>query len=353
MKKEILYNIIDRKILIDKLNNETFKRKTCSFYKYVKIVNPKKIRDDLYLNWSKLEIFGRIYISKEGINAQLSCPIHNWKNFIKDLNRINIFKDISIKEAIVDGQSFYKLTIKVRDEIVSYGLQKNQYDMKKTGKHINSHEFNKKIENDNTILIDMRNYYESEVGRFKSAIIPDQETSKQLLPQVKKILKGKENNEILMYCTGGIRCEKASSYLIKQGFKNVKQLKGGIIQYAHDQKKYNFKSNFIGKNFVFDRRMSERITNDVIGKCHICNKPADNHVDCKNDSCHILFIQCEECNKKFKGCCSKECKDFYLLPKAKQQEYKKNTNKIISKTINSTSIKPRLNSITRRYKIEQ
>ena len=147
MKKEILYNIIDRKILIDKLNNETFKRKTCSFYKYVKIVNPKKIRDDLYLNWSKLEIFGRIYISKEGINAQLSCPIHNWKNFIKDLNRINIFKDISIKEAIVDGQSFYKLTIKVRDEIVSYGLQKNQYDMKKTGKHINSHEFNKKIEN--------------------------------------------------------------------------------------------------------------------------------------------------------------------------------------------------------------
>ena len=144
MKKEILYNIIDRKILIDKLNDETFERRTCSFYKYIKIVNPKKMRDDLYSNWSKLEIFGRIYIAKEGINAQLSCPIYNWKNFIKDLNRIKIFKDISIKEAIVDGQSFYKLTIKVRDEIVSYGLQKNQYDLKKTGKHINSHEFNKK-----------------------------------------------------------------------------------------------------------------------------------------------------------------------------------------------------------------
>ena len=102
------------------LKNETFKRKTCSFYKYIKIVNPKKIRDDLYLNWSKLEIFGRIYISKEGINAQLSCPIHNWKNFIKDLNHKNIFKDISIKEAIVDGQSFYKLTIKVKSELMIY-----------------------------------------------------------------------------------------------------------------------------------------------------------------------------------------------------------------------------------------
>lgn len=353
MKKEILYNKIDRNILISELNNETFERKTCSFYKYINIANPKQIRDNLYSNWSKLGIFGRIYIAKEGINAQLSCPIHNWGNFIKDFKNINIFKNIVIKEAIVDGKSFYKLTIKVRNEIVSYGLQKNQYDIKKTGEHITSLEFNKKINNENTILVDMRNYYESEVGKFKNALIPDQETSKQLLPKVKKILKGKENNEILMYCTGGIRCEKASAYLIKQGFKNVKQLKGGIIQYAHDQKKYNFKSMFIGKNFVFDRRMSERVTDDVIGNCHICNNPADHHVDCNNDSCHILFIQCEECNKKLEGCCSQECKDFYFLPKSKQQEYKKDPNKVISNTLNSNSIKPRLNSITRRCKVEQ
>ena len=191
MSENFPFNKLNREAGEKKLAEEIFNRITLSFYKYVIIPDPNELRNTLFFNWEKLQVLGRIYLASEGINAQLSCPIHNWKNFIKDLNRINIFKDISIKEAIVDGQSFYKLTIKVRDEIVSYGLQKNQYDMKKTGKHINSHEFNKKIENENTILIDMRNYYESEVGRFKSAIIPDQETSKQLLPQVKKILKGK------------------------------------------------------------------------------------------------------------------------------------------------------------------
>ena len=353
MKKEILHNKINRNILIKELKKETFNRITCSFYKYIDIENPIGLRDRLYISWSNFNIFGRIYVSKEGINAQLSCPEHNWNKFKMNLNDLNILKNIQIKKAVVEGNSFYKLTIKVRDEIVAYGLKDNDYDINKTGKHINSRDFNTLVEKKGTVLIDMRNYYESEVGKFKNALIPDQETSKKLLPNVKKMLKGKENSEILMYCTGGIRCEKASSYLLKQGFNNIKQLKGGIIQYSHDVKKNNLESKFIGKNFVFDKRMGERITSDIIGKCHICDKPADNHVDCNNDACHILFIQCDECNKKLLGCCSIECKDFYLLPKEKQQEFKKDPKKIISNTVNSKSIKPRLKSITRRYEIEK
>jgi len=172
----------------------------------------------------------------------------------------------------------------------------------------------------------MRNYYESEIGKFENAIIPNVETSKELLPKVKKILAGKEDKQILLYCTGGIRCEKASSYLIKNGFKSVNQLKGGIIQYAHEIKKKNIKSKFIGKNFVFDNRLGERITDDIISNCHICKKPCDNHTDCKNDACHILFIQCQDCERDLNGCCSDKCKEIASLPIETQKELRKNQN---------------------------
>ena len=188
------------------------------------------------------------------------------------------------------------------------------------GNHLSAQEFNDKLENDNAIAVDMRNYYESEVGRFKEAIIPDVDTSRELLPTVKKMLNGHESDPILLYCTGGIRCEKASSYLIKSGFKNVSQLNGGIIQYAHEVQEKGLDSKFVGKNFVFDDRMGEPNTNDIIGKSHQCNAPADNHIDCGNDACHILFIQCNKCNSSYDGCCSKECKDF-LIKKGYNPKY--------------------------------
>ena len=142
MKKEILHNKINRNILIKELKKETFNRITCSFYKYIDIENPIGLRDRLYISWSNFNIFGRIYVSKEGINAQLSCPEHNWNKFKMNLNDLNILKNIQIKKAVVEGNSFYKLTIKVRDEIVAYGLKDNDYDINKTGKHINSRDFN-------------------------------------------------------------------------------------------------------------------------------------------------------------------------------------------------------------------
>ena len=146
-----------------------------------------------------------------------------------------------------------------------------------------------------------------------------------------------------MYCTGGIRCEKASSYLIHHGFKNINQLNGGIINYAHHVRKNNLESKFIGKNFVFDARLGERITDDVISNCHQCGETSDNHIDCNNDACHILFIQCSKCMDKYEQCCSIECMEFNRLPLEKQRILRKDPDQVVSMTRNSSSVKPRLN----------
>jgi UPF0176 protein len=259
------------------------------------------------------------------------------------MNSFPFLRNVLIKKAIQDGNSFYKLTVKVRKELVAYGVPKNSYDMNKVGNHLSAEEFNQALEKPETIIVDMRNYYESEVGRFESAVIPDVEISKELLPEVKHILDGKEEEQILLYCTGGIRCEKASSYLMNHGFKNVNQLSGGIIQYVHEINKKGLKSKFIGKNFVFDDRLGERVTEDVIAKCHICGASCDTHTDCKNNACHILFIQCETCFKELDGCCSKECNRFFKLPIEEQKIRRKDPTQVVSRTFFDSRIKPKLN----------
>ena len=303
-----LYNKKSKKELVNNLNSESFKRTTCSFYNYTPIKEPEFQRDNIYSYFESLNIFGRVYIASEGINAQISVPDYKWKEFKQGLKNYKILKNMPIKKALSDGISFYKLVVKVKKEIVAYGLSDHIYDMNKVGQYINPKEFNKAIEDSNTAVIDMRNFYETEVGRFKNAEIPLVEKSKELLPEVRRMLNGREDHQVLLYCTGGIRCEKASAFLINSGISNVKQLHGGIIQYAHDVRRKEIESKFIGKNFVFDARLGERITDDVIANCHICGGPSDTHRDCNNDACHILFIQCNQCEKKYDGCCSTECK---------------------------------------------
>ena len=214
--------------------------------------------------------------------------------------------------------------------------------MNKTGVHLKPIDFNSSIKEKDAIVVDMRNYYESEVGRFKNAIIPDAHFSKELLPKVAEVLEGKEDKKVHLYCTGGIRCEKASSYLIKKGFKEVYQLEGGIIQYAHDMKENDLKSEFIGKNFVFDDRMGERVTNDIIGKCHQCKTPSDDHKNCKNDACHLLFIQCDKCAEKYNDCCSNACNEFLQLDIETQKKLRKDENKKVSSAKLSTKFRPKL-----------
>ena len=340
-----LYNKKSKEQLKEKLESESFRRVTCSFYKYLTIKNISKLRDRLYLDWNDLGILGRIYLSVEGINAQVSIPENNVNSFQKYVTDNLKFKNIDFKIAVQEGNSFFKLNIKIKDEIVAYKLDKNEYDINSVGNHLDYKEFNEAIDNGATI-VDVRNYYEGEVGKFENALIPDVDASVDLLPEIKRLLEDKKEDKILMYCTGGIRCEKASSYLIYHGFKDVNQLRGGIIQYTNDIKKNNQKSKFVGKNFVFDHRLGERITKDVISKCHQCNLMSDQHTNCINQACHILFIQCERCFKEYKGCCSIKCADFIELPKDEQKSiFKKGNIKFTAQK--SNSIKPKLDKVNK------
>jgi UPF0176 protein len=145
-----------------------------------------------------------------------------------------------------------------------------------------------------------------------------------------------------MYCTGGIRCEKASAYMLHAGFKNVYHLEGGIIQYAKQVKEQGLQNKFKGKNFVFDNRLGERITDEIIATCHQCGQPADTHVNCTNEGCHLLFIQCDACKEKYKGCCSAECRQVLELPEAEQKEKRKGIDKGRNVFNKSRRLRPKL-----------
>ena len=311
-----LYNTLsaeERAQLIDEAGKQ---RLTLSFYAYAKISDPKKFRDELFIAWNALDALGRIYVAHEGINAQMSIPEENLEAFRETLEVYDFMKGIRLNEAVEhDDHSFLKLTIKVRNKIVADGLNDETFDVTNKGIHLKAKEFNTLLEDPNTIVVDFRNHYESEVGHFEGAITPDVETFRESLPIINEQLQDfKEDKNLLMYCTGGIRCEKASAYFKHQGFKNVFQLEGGIIEYTRQIKEENIESKFIGKNFVFDHRLGERITDDIVSQCHQCGKPCDNHTNCANDGCHLLFIQCYECKAAMENCCSEECQNIIHLP---------------------------------------
>lgn len=311
-----LYNTLsaeERAQLIDEAGKE---RLTLSFYAYAKIEDPKKFRDELFIAWNSLDALGRIYVAHEGINAQMSVPADQFEAFRDTLEAYDFMKGIRLNVAVEqDNHSFLKLTIKVRHKIVADGLNDDSFDVTNKGIHLKAQEFNNLLEDPNTIVVDFRNHYESEVGRFEGAITPDVENFRESLPIINEQLQDfKEDKNLLMYCTGGIRCEKASAYFKHQGFKNVFQLEGGIIEYTRQIKEEGIKSKFIGKNFVFDHRLGERITEDIISQCHQCGKPCDNHTNCSNDACHLLFIQCDECKAVMENCCSTECQETIHLP---------------------------------------
>lgn len=323
-----LHNRVDRRILREKLYAEPQHRKTISFYRYHHILDPASFRNELYQLFENMGVLGRIYVANEGINAQISVPEENLEKFRTALYSIPFLDGVRLNIAIQDnGKSFFKLKILVRKKIVADGLDDNTFDVTKRGVHVNAVEFNKLSEDPDTVVVDMRNHYESEVGHFKNAIRPDVDTFREELQVVEKLLDDKKDKNILMYCTGGIRCEKASAWMKHRGFKNVFQLDGGIIEYARQVKEQGLENKFIGKNFVFDERLGERITEDIISVCHQCGKPCDEHTNCKNDGCHLLFIQCEECRSKYDNCCSEECKEIYSLPPDKQRELRKGINK--------------------------
>ncbi len=324
----ILHNRVNKDVLKEQLQKSTEKRITLSFYKYVQLPNPHQYRDQLYADLFKLGVFGRIYVAHEGVNAQISVPDKNFDAFEHYIDNSPELSGERLNIAVDDnGKSFFKLKIQVRSKIVADGLNDSTFDVTNRGVHLKAEEFNKLANDPNTIIVDMRNHYESEVGHFENAICPDVDTFREALPVVEDILQDKKDKNIVMYCTGGIRCEKASAYYKHKGFEKVFQLEGGIIEYARQVKNLGLENKFKGKNFVFDERLGERISEDIISVCHQCGEKADTHTNCLNDGCHLLFIQCEKCAAKFEGCCSTECQEIIHLPEETQAEIRKGINK--------------------------
>ncbi|HNR85458.1 MAG TPA: rhodanese-related sulfurtransferase [Taishania sp.] len=345
-----LWNILSKEELEKKWREKGYEWVTISFYQYAKIDNPQVFRDYLYSIWQKIDVLGRVYVATEGINAQIAVPQQNFEQFRKELYEISFLDGVRLNVAVENGDTefpFLKLTIKVRDKILADGLNDDTFDVTNKGKHLSAEEFNAITNDPNTILIDFRNHYESEVGFFQNAITPDVDTFRESLPYIEeKYLKGQEDKNLVMYCTGGIRCEKASAWFKHKGFENVYMLNGGIIKYTNDCKEAGLPNKFIGKNFVFDERRAERISDDVVAHCHQCGEPADTHVNCANEACHLLFIQCSSCNEKMEGCCCDDCKEIIKLPADVQRNMRKGlvySNKIFKKG-RSKKLKFKLNN---------
>ena len=321
-----LYNTIDKEELKRRMEESSEPRLTLSFYRYQPIEDPDTFRDQLYRRWVSLGVLGRIYVATEGINAQISVPEASFEEFRSDLYSLPGMDGLRLNLAIEDnGKSFYKLKIKVRPKIVADGLDDSAFDPSRRGSYLDAEGVNEMIKKEDALVVDMRNHYESEVGHFEGAICPDVETFREALPLVEEMLEDKKDKDIVLYCTGGIRCEKASAYYRHRGFEKVYMVEGGIIEYARQCADKGLPNKFIGKNFVFDERMGESISGDVIAQCHQCGAPCDVHVNCANDACHLLFIQCSECAEKYSGCCSEQCSEFIALSAEEQEKRKAHT----------------------------
>ncbi len=319
--KKKLINKLSPQDLQKKLEAETFSRRTISFYRYVHITHTQEMRDTLYTKWMELDCNGRIYLAQEGINAQMNVPEHHWDEFVAHLYQLKEFANVPFKLAVKDdSNSFLKLTVKVRNKIVADGLNHDDWDVTNVGRHLNAEEWNTAMDSGKAIVVDIRNHYESEIGHFENALLPQSETFKEELPEVLEMLKGKEDEKVLLYCTGGIRCEKTSAFLKHHGFNDVNQLHGGIIDYARQIKENELANKFKGKNFVFDDRLGESISEEIIAQCHQCNAPCDTHVNCANKECNLLFIQCPSCAKQKLGTCSSECQAIVQLPEEEQKK---------------------------------
>ena len=323
-----LHNRVSRALLKQRAQDDSTPRNTISFYCYFPIDDTQQFRDKWYDYFSKLDIYGRIYIATEGINAQISCPTSNLnllKDFIYSHDHLNGLRlNLAVDERT---SSFYVLDIKIRNRIVADGIEDPSFSMQNKGRYVDAEKFNELIKDQNTLVIDMRNHYEYEVGRFKDAIEIPSDTFRQQLPMAADMFKNEKDRNIIMYCTGGIRCEKASAWMLHNGYKNVFHLEGGIINYVNQTRQKGLENHFLGKNFVFDERLGERISDDILSNCHICGNPCDIHVNCINSSCHLLFIQCDECRQKLNGCCSDKCKEFIELSPEDQKMKRKGVDK--------------------------
>ena len=278
------------------------------FYSYAKILDPSKFKSHHHLFCINNNIKGRIIISKEVINGTVSGLIEDCDNYIKELISKKIFSDIDFKVEPYHKNVFKKINVRIKNEIVNSGLIKKKI-LQNRGKYINPSDFKKIINNkpEDVTVLDVRSNYEHNIGKFKDAMTLDIDNFREFPSKINEIKKKiKKKNKIITYCTGGVKCEKASGFLKENGFENVYQLHGGVIKYGIEEGGEDFE----GKCYVFDDRIVKdvnKVNPEVIGKCYVTGEKTDKMVNCANVLCNKHFPLSENGAKKYKGCCSKDC----------------------------------------------
>ena len=282
-----------------------------SFYRYCPIDNPHKIQEIIRQRCEELHLLGRILIATEGINGAvcgLTEEIEQFKHFV---SQFPFLQGLGYRELESKEQSYHKLVVRVRREIVRFDAK---VDLTKSGEYLTSRELDKWYdEKRDFVIVDARNEYEYDVGHFKNAIKMPINTFREF-PSAVKILEQYQDKKVVLYCTGGIRCEKASAYLKEQGFPQVFHVQGGIIEYINKSSGKHWQ----GGLFVFDDRLVNE-TKTTITSCKICNDICNTYINCHNLDCDELVIMCADCQRKMNSTCSSECKD---APRQRRQMHK-------------------------------
>lgn len=290
--------------------------KVLLYYKYVSLEDPEEVRDWQRSICDELGIKGRILVSDEGINGTCAGLAADIDEYVRRTEERVEFVDMEWKESGADEQVFPKLKVKVRPEIVTLGERKQGHDVHLENKahYIEPEELLALYESDKEfVILDARNEYEAEIGKFKNAMIPPIDNFREF-PAFAKTIEGYKDKTVVTYCTGGIRCEKASAYLRENGFENVRQLHGGVHVYAEKTGGKHFE----GELFVFDKRLHmpvNHVNPTTIAVCKFCESKVTRLVDCAEYSCGELFVACEACEKEMRGTCSQRCKQRVLSSK--------------------------------------
>ncbi len=276
------------------------------YYKYTEVENPEDLREKQFELCSKLGLKGRILIAKEGINGTIGGTTESCNEYIRVTSEYPGLDGIDWKISHNTDDSFPKLRVVVRDEVVTFRAPVN---LKNRAPYIHPKELREILEKkEDVVILDARNNYESQIGKFKNAITPDIQNFREF-PEFVKSIEHLKDKPIVTYCTGGIRCEKASAYLVEQGFTNVKQLHGGIAKYGEEAGGKDFE----GTMYVFDKRIHIPVNTEnpeIISQCLHCGIKIARYINCCNAKCNKQFICCEECNVKFEGGCSVECQEL-------------------------------------------
>jgi len=276
------------------------------YYKYVSISNPTKIA-----NWQRslcegLHLKGRIILAHEGINGTIGGSDQNTQKYIEAMKQHELFGNIDFKTAGGGSESFPKLKISIKNEIIRLGVDHVGVTTENTGIHLSPDETHELLSNrhDNLIVLDARNDYEWEVGKFADAELPNIKTFREFPEYVDKNLDRYKDKEILMYCTGGVRCERATAYLVQKNVaKKVYQIEGGIHRYIEKHPDGFFR----GKNYVFDNRITVKANEDVLSNCLLCNVKSDDYTNCINAMCNKHFTACSPCKESSNSTCSQTC----------------------------------------------